>query len=222
MNPTIEDWLKLNQNIKFYSTKKLFFGKFAYALQYDLTFQYAFMSFNEHRRMLYRNARLTKSRLKNYNSHNNTDFKTLVCATGFKIYSTDIKSLHNVAGESFLFDNSQIQLVSVSQPDNDVCKDYLDKGYILTKQPLVYPYVVTIRNGFYDVDELKSLSNYLSMLRDQGEVKISTTAISRLSTSRGYFTGCKVSLKDNRLTEFIRIICPSIIGANQEKININT
>jgi hypothetical protein len=209
-------WHSLNKQIKFKVTTKLFFGIYPYALYCEPIVTRT----HDHRTNTWAKeaAKSSANRdLDAFNESNNTDLKFFRCAIGFKVYSKSLEDLYTLAFTKF----NNCEFLILTKPKNNEELKLLEQGYILTNKNQTHPYILTIRSGFYEVSELQSLGHYIKSLQDQNEVKITTTSLKRMFSSLGYFTGCKIRLKDGDVAEFIRLICPKIVGRNQEKININ-
>lgn len=223
------DWNNLNQQIKISYTKKKFFNKFYFRLNYFVPGgRIATQGEREkipQRVFQFNNKEMFWARLNYYDADEDqildfhdfyqsvktpsmSEIKIRIESYNFSIYSTSESELYKIAETSLSKWKSSIRSVCLISDPGDY--DLLDQGHILVTKPQTHPYRVQLKEGFNYTAERQALASYLKNLGDH--VRITTFMLSRLGSPSKYFPGGTLHFDDERLVNLIQLIAPNVVG----------
>ena len=235
-------WTKLNPNIVYEPTRKIFFDKYLCRLVINcpagrlinaktdniesdlrIRFEYAknrnwggsWESLNSH---AIANADAEQiSNIKSIKSAYSDEIKFRIEEPKIQIY-TDSEDMLKVVACAIL-PNFQTSIDAVQFPESDDQAKLMLEGKIITKATtkIEYKYKVTLRDGEYDSETRNSILQYLTNLGD--EVKVSEQTLLKLR-SYHYLWSAFLYVNDPSVLTFLSVIQPGIIGKIHELVKV--
>ncbi len=217
----LSQWRKLNEHFKISYTKKKFYKKYLYRLNYLVPGAYVLRIARNPEQIYqflirsskYQHTGLESSLVKKLSTFGNLISSNQISrmrveGSNLAIFAESLQELYDIAvGPLHEYANSITELVTVKNAEE---LDLLNDNYVIAREPTDYLYRVVLRQGFrHDISARHNLAKYLQGVGQ--EVKITKKLLSSLSSSNKYLQGGYFYVRDPDIITMIMLITPYIV-----------
>lgn len=215
----LSQWYNLAPNLQVNYTKKKFYKKYLYRLNYFLPSAYLLRVFGDITDLDNRMEKYySKSELTNYHKIKLRTFASVIYSGqvkririergNFAIFGETLEELYELANGPL--GNYTKDIVELCTVRNQEELDALNNNFIIMREPTDYTHRVTLRQGYTgNLSDRQSLGRYLEGIGS--EIKITKNLLSNLVGTNKYLQGGYFYVRDTNIVNMVMLIMPRIV-----------
>ena len=225
-------WANLNKNIKFTHTKKMYFGRYLWRLEYNIPCAYLVTDYNAKDIQQYIERQIQfehYAKRQYYPTRKLRDWSTVDSVLLERIrqirldnkdrvrfrMESDSLQLFTETEEDLKYFSEQIgcyNLVSLTYPKAGT-ESALLSGTVFMGEKTEHKYKIVLRDGDYSMDIKRQV---LTQLNADPDIKVPNQLYTMLNRRHGYIWNCYCYTNDTGITTILSLIAPGIVGKIHE------